>query len=336
MVISVKPDQPRPTPIRTNGQRKQKSDLVYDPSLVFLLELATIAATRDAESVTLMGQSVADMLQNVVRDTSNNHPLVLARAVYYLLYILEASQDFSFVRAPVILHTISGYEQSTLETAENEVTQGLALCLRRPSPLRSEMTNTPDFWLILRSLHARPTVAGQIFDLIRNVVEARPTAVTADNYEAVISLLTGFASGGSIGAATEQQRDKKSPEQREKRQQKKDTSSREPAPDEREAVERGHGAVVMIYQLTGRIPGLIKQSHLERKEGKQCSLSCSGYSYTNCYSLDDLLVARLRSAMYTMLEPLPADPTPSLHLSTEFLTLPRIGLPRTSRVDCNL
>lgn len=268
VVMSVKPDQPRPAPIRTNVQRKQKTELSYDPSLVFVLELATIVATRDAESVALMGQSVADMLQNVVRDTSNNHSLVLSRAVYYLLHLLEASQDHSFVRAPVILHTISGYEQSTLETAELEVTQGLALCLRQPSPLRSEMTNTPDFWLILRSLHARPNVAGRIFDIVRNVVEGRPTAVTADNYEAVISLLTGFASAGSVGAAVEQQRDKRSPEQREKRQQKRDTSPRKPTAEEKEAVERGHGAVVMIYQLTGRIPGLIEQSHLERKEGK--------------------------------------------------------------------
>lgn len=268
VVMSVKPDQPRPAPIRTNVQRKQKTELSYDPSLVFVLELATIVATRDAESVALMGQSVADMLQNVVRDTSNNHSLVLSRAVYYLLHLLEASQDHSFVRAPVILHTISGYEQSTLETAELEVTQGLALCLRQPSPLRSEMTNTPDFWLILRSLHARPNVAGRIFDIVRNVVEGRPTAVTADNYEAVISLLTGFASAGSVGAAVEQQRDKRSPEQREKRQQKRDTSPRKPTVEEKEAVERGHGAVVMIYQLTGRIPGLIEQSHLERKEGK--------------------------------------------------------------------
>ena len=129
------------------------------------------------------------------------------------------------------------------------------------------MTNTPDFWLILRSLHARPNVAGRVFDIIRNVVEAKPAAVTADNYEAAISLLNGFATAGSVGAAIEQQRDKRSPEQREKRQQKRERSPRKPTAEEKEAVERGHRAVVMIYQLTARVPGLIEQSHLERKEG---------------------------------------------------------------------
>ena len=268
VVISVKPDQPRPTPIRANGQRKPKTNLTsYDPSLVFILELATILATRDPESVALMGQLVADALQNIVRDSSNSHPLALSRAVYYMLHLLEASHDHSFVRSPVILHTISSYDQSILEAAEVEVVSGLALCLRQPSSLRSEVTNTPDFWLILRSLQNRPNVAGPIFDIIRNVVEAKPTAVTADNYEATISLLTGFASAGSVGAAVEQQRDKRSPEQREKKQQKRDRSPRKPTVEEREAVDRGHRAVVMIYHLTSRIPGLIQQSHLERKEG---------------------------------------------------------------------
>ena len=36
---------------------------------------------------------------------------------------------------------------------------------------------------------------------------------------------------------------------------------------ENEVVDRGFQAVVMIYQLTNRVPALIKQSHLERKEG---------------------------------------------------------------------
>ena len=36
---------------------------------------------------------------------------------------------------------------------------------------------------------------------------------------------------------------------------------------ENDVVDRGFQAVVMIYQLTNRIPALIEQSHLERKEG---------------------------------------------------------------------
>lgn len=39
---------------------------------------------------------------------------------------------------------------------------------------------------------------------------------------------------------------------------------------ENEVVDRGFKAVVMIYQLTNRVPALVEQSHLERNEGKLC------------------------------------------------------------------
>lgn len=210
VVIVVKPDQPRPAPIRTNGHRNSPSGPAYDPALVFVLELVTILASQDPESVALMGQAVADALQNVVRDATNVHPLVLSRAVFYLLYLLNASQDHSFIRAPVILHTISSYDQSVLETTQSEILQGLALCTEKPGLLRNEMTNTPDFWLILRSLRAFPKAADSTFDLISKIVDSESAAVTADNYEASVSLLNGFAAAGSVGAVVEQQRDRRS------------------------------------------------------------------------------------------------------------------------------
>lgn len=91
-VIVVRPDRTGSAPIRTNGHRTNPLKPSYDPSVVFVLELATIMATRNHESVTLMGQAVADALQTVVRDAANAHPLILARAVFYLLYLLNASQ----------------------------------------------------------------------------------------------------------------------------------------------------------------------------------------------------------------------------------------------------
>lgn len=92
VVIVVRPEKPAPTPIRTNGHRSNVSSPAYDPSVVFVLELSTILATRDSESVTLLGQAVADALQAIVRDAANAHPLILSRAVFYLLYLLNASQ----------------------------------------------------------------------------------------------------------------------------------------------------------------------------------------------------------------------------------------------------
>ena len=223
-VIVVRPDRPTPAPIRTNGHRANPPTPAYDPSIVFILELVTIMATRDRESVTLMGQSVTDALQAVVRDATNVHHLVLSRAVYYLLNLLYASQvkkieeiavgftnatqEHSFVRAPVILHTISGYDSSTLEKAAMPVLKGLALCITEPTPLRNEITNIPDFWVILRSLRSIPDAASGAFALVADIVTGQPAAVTADNYEETVRLLNDFASAGSIGAMIEQKRDK--------------------------------------------------------------------------------------------------------------------------------
>ena len=223
-VIVVRPDRNGPAPIRTNGHRANPLKPSYDPSVVFVLEMATIMATRDHESVTLMGQAVAEALQTIVRDAANIHPLILARAVFYLLYLLNASQvsthssssqislkkskDHSFVRAPVIFHTIAGYDQSILEKSSIPILDGLTLCIRDPTPLRNEVTNTPDFWSIIRSLHVLPEAAGKAFELVATVVAGQQAAVTADNYKDTVSLLNDFAAAGSVGAVVEQNRDK--------------------------------------------------------------------------------------------------------------------------------
>lgn len=90
--IVVKPDRPTSGLIRTNGHQSTAHGISYDPSVVYLLELATIIALRDSDTIAAVGESVADALQNVVRDASNIHSLIVSRAVFYLLHLLNASQ----------------------------------------------------------------------------------------------------------------------------------------------------------------------------------------------------------------------------------------------------
>ncbi len=91
VVIVVKPDRPPTSPTKSNGHRAHQGQS-YDPGLVFVLELATILAMRDADTVVTVGKQVSDALFNVVRNAAKVHPLVLTRAVYYLLHLLNASQ----------------------------------------------------------------------------------------------------------------------------------------------------------------------------------------------------------------------------------------------------
>lgn len=62
---------------------------------------------------------------------------------------------------------------------------------------------------------------------------------------------------------------------------------------ENEVVDRGFQAVVMVYQLTNRVPALIKQSHLERKEGTLLKHPTSSPIKLIHTSMVDVLVAYL-------------------------------------------
>jgi brefeldin A-resistance guanine nucleotide exchange factor 1 len=90
-VIVVKPELPSATSPRPNGNKVKLNRPMYDPSLVFVLELATMLALRDEETVEELAKDVADALASVIRDASKLHPVVIARSVYYLLSLLKAS-----------------------------------------------------------------------------------------------------------------------------------------------------------------------------------------------------------------------------------------------------
>lgn len=90
-VIVVKPELPAPAGARANGSKVKLNRPAYDPSLVFVLELATVLALRDEETVKELAKEVADALASVIRDASKLHPVVIARSVYYLLSLLKAS-----------------------------------------------------------------------------------------------------------------------------------------------------------------------------------------------------------------------------------------------------
>lgn len=96
-VIVVKPERPS-TPIKTNGHRQGNRGPQYDPSLVYILELITLLAIRDDSTLAAVGDLVADALQNVIRNAANAHSLVLSRAVFYLLLLLQKSA--AQVRSP--------------------------------------------------------------------------------------------------------------------------------------------------------------------------------------------------------------------------------------------
>ncbi|KAK8163430.1 hypothetical protein BC567DRAFT_265954 [Phyllosticta citribraziliensis] len=256
-VIVVRPELPAPSPVRPNGNKAKPKGPVYDPSLVFALELATLLVLRDAETVERLGKDVADALQSLVRDYSNIHPLTLSRSVYYLLRLLRASNDYDFIRAPVILHSFAGFDQETLKQVAPHLLKGLLDCINGPVSLRNELINSPDFWSVLRALHTLPEAAGDVFRIMENLTSSAPPGISADNYEASIALLNDFATAGSSGAAEQQRLDAAATRKGAKPKRKAQTN---------EVVSRGSNAMVIVFRLTSRVPSFIQQSQLETNE----------------------------------------------------------------------
>ena len=182
------------------------------------------------------------------------------------------------MRTPVVLHALSSFDDAILVHTASSIIAGLSACLSSPTPLRNEITNSPDFWSILQRLRTHKTEAEHVFEILTNVAGSDPTAVTADNYEAAVSLANDFAAMGSVGAVLEQpnkhpnRRRQQPPPQRKQQpanqtqEKANDTPVPEKPSEEAIAVQRALRALSLIYNLTSLTPGFIRQSHLDRNE----------------------------------------------------------------------
>lgn len=302
--ITVKSDSAPSSPASAEPRPKKPA---YDPKVVYILELCTVLALRDPETVEQLGKGVSEALQSIIREPSRHHSSLVSRAAFYQFNILKASyvsrlrptdsrekeiiltaqdQDHDFVRAPVLLHAISTFPKEILTKTAQLVLQGLKLCIDRPGPLRSEIMTSPDFWVVLRTLSAYPHSSPVVFEILEGGVSGTPSAIIADNYEAAISLLNDFAAAAKDGVPPEQQQQKADRRQKNARLPKKDPPRYDSSANkyttllysasanlpllcsDNAAVLRGVKAVNLISSMTARIPHLIDNSHLESKEGK--------------------------------------------------------------------
>ncbi|PWW79256.1 Sec7-domain-containing protein [Tuber magnatum] len=253
-IVIVKPDYPLQSP---NGSNTVKKGPIYDPAVVYVLELATCLVLRDEETVAEHGKMLAETLTNIIRNAGLTHQIVVSRVIYYLFSLLQASHDRSFLNVPVLLHSIATLDKGLLAKSASPVVRGLSKCVKSASSsLKTEMVNSPDFWVLLRVLLPNADASAEAFSVMELITSESPY-VTSDNYSPVVSLLNDFASAGSVGSTFEQKQDKLP-----KRGKARKIIDRPDA----EIVARGSRAVLMVYQLTPRVPNLIKQSHLEKKE----------------------------------------------------------------------
>lgn len=89
VVITVKSETDSPQP--TNGQKPTSTGPIYDPAMVYILELCTVLALRDSKTIEAVGADVAEALQNVMRHSQGYHSIMISRTMLYLLHLLRAS-----------------------------------------------------------------------------------------------------------------------------------------------------------------------------------------------------------------------------------------------------
>jgi golgi-specific brefeldin A-resistance guanine nucleotide exchange factor 1 len=301
---SSRPSTPKPA--------NKSSD--YDPATVYILEFCTVLALRDRETIELLGERISKALQTVLRESSRHHPILVSRAAFYQFNILRASYDHDFVRAPVLLHTISSFPKDRLAKTAQLVLQGLKLCIAQPGPLRSEIMTSPDFWVLLRTLAGHKESSPVVFEILEGGVSGSPSAIIADNYGAAIALLNDFATAAKVGAIAEQQKGAKAGDRRPRgaRPPKKET------PSEDAIVSRGVKSIGLIYDMTSRIPHLMKQSHLESNEG-MCERACLlGYLVlTGRFSVVCVLASDFQGPHRSMHKPLPRGATTCVLIAPE-------------------
>ncbi|KAL5601338.1 uncharacterized protein BROUX77_005587 [Berkeleyomyces rouxiae] len=253
-VINVLPDQPPVSPVH-GPSTGAAAEPTYDPSILYILELCTVLALRNDDSIAAFGRPVADALFSVLRDAKSNHSIAISRCALYLFRVLQASYQHGFINVPVLLHTISNFPKETMAKCASLLLTGLRGCIQEPSPLRSEIMTSPDFWAILRLLSGRAETSPTVFDILEAGTTGDPPSIISDNYEAAIKLLNDFATASRLSTGIRQDNRQRGGKER---------SAKTPAADE--VVSRGIRAVSLIYNMTSRIPHLMKQSHLESNE----------------------------------------------------------------------
>lgn len=161
------------------------------------------------------------------------------------------------MRAPVVLHAISSFDDRVLDATATSIMKGLTSCIAEPGPLRNEITTSPDFWSILQRLHQHKTEAANVFEMLSSIAQSAPTSINSDNFEATISLANEFVTAGSIGSMQEQRRDMAA---------RRGIKAKPAPPEQTDQVQRAVKAINIIYSLAPNVPNLIIQSHLERNE----------------------------------------------------------------------
>ena len=93
--INTPNSRPREAPV--NGQGS--SDKMYDPSMLFLFELATALAMRDHESMEELSGDIIGYCLEILRQRKLLHPIFIQRILIYLLAMKKRAHELVYCTA---------------------------------------------------------------------------------------------------------------------------------------------------------------------------------------------------------------------------------------------
>jgi golgi-specific brefeldin A-resistance guanine nucleotide exchange factor 1 len=72
---------------------QESQDKAYDPSMLFLLELATSLAIRDEQSMRSFSGEVAGYCTEILRQRKHLHPILVERTLTYLMTLKKRGHE---------------------------------------------------------------------------------------------------------------------------------------------------------------------------------------------------------------------------------------------------
>jgi hypothetical protein len=132
----VKGDPPA-SPSMQNGQESKEK--LYDPSMLFLLEMGTSLAIRDEESMRQLSAEVAGYCTEILRQRKHLHSILIERSLIYLLALKKrghetvASRMTALIHRASILELISQKSSGLFYPVRNRCSKSYPPRLRAPS-----------------------------------------------------------------------------------------------------------------------------------------------------------------------------------------------------------
>ena len=196
----------------------------YDPSMLFVLEIATSLAIRDQQTMQDHGSKVAGYCTEILRQRRHLHPILVERSLIHLMAIKKRGDEivcepvakganFQAVDTGINLGDVIRAVYST-QSSQPSLFPLLAVPLVRSLLAIAEVNpqlvleEPKVVYQILKKAILIPEAQGPEFDLCKLVTEKDGARfVTPRMFPLLINLLTDFATLGSVGAEWEQRND---------------------------------------------------------------------------------------------------------------------------------